>query len=209
MADPKPKDDSNIFQQAANQSYIEGKIPRLKQVHEHDKNITKDGVLELNTLEAGDQVTLDFYPTKTDPEPEPMILVVKKVNETSIKAIASGGPKKWVDVEVGLGHSTFGGSIAKAGVLEVGLYPEFHYFDAELKKMEQSKIAEIYSEHGLVYVRGIRFDQDFFDYRKDLKLNTREKQIKYMQNDERLGMNVLNAEALASFKVEKPIKVSG
>jgi len=208
MSDPKPQDDTNIFQHAAREKYLEDKIPRLKQVHEHDKNLTKDGVLELNTLEVGDQVTLDFYPTKNDPEPEQMTLVVKKVNETSIKAIASGGPKNWVDVEVGLGHSTFGGSMAKAGVLEVGLYPEFHYFDPEFKKEEQRKIEEIYSEHGLVYIRGIKFDQDFFDFRKDLKLDTKEKQIEYMQNDDRLGRNVLNAEALAAFKVDKPIQVS-
>lgn len=208
MSDPKLQDDKNIFQEAARERYFEDGIPRLKQIHEHNKNLTKDGVLELNTLEVGDRVTLDFYPTKNDPEPEQMTLVVKKVNETSIKAIASGGPKNWVDVEVGLGHSTYGGSTAKIGVLEVGLYPEFHYFDPEFKKEEQGKIREIYSEHGLVYIRGIKFDQDFFNSRKDLGLDTKEKQIEYMQNDDRLGRNVLNAEVLASFKVEKPIQVT-
>ena len=196
------------FEEAAKRKYYEDIMPRMKQVHEHDEDKTEGGDLELKKLKKGDEVTMEFYPSEKDLEPEKMRVVVTDVGERSIRALASGGPLKWVDKEVGINGSVFapGGSMMRLGMLEIGLYPEFGYFDDEKFDKAAKKIREAYEKEHAVTIFGNRFDDKYFDeYRTDLTLPTTRERADWLAGAHKiLGRGVLSDLKLANFKVEQP-----
>ncbi len=204
---PSETSAGDIFDEITRRQHFEDMVPRMREVHEHDRNKTEGGTLTLNTLRPGEEVRLEFYPTAEEPDPDPVILQVTKVGENSIKALASGGLLKWEDKEVGVGHSAFSpfGSMARFGVLEVGLYPELNYHDQEKVNAAEKQIAEIWKDGHFVFINGIRFDDKYFDeYRTDLNIPTAKERVHWLAENNHFGNAKLIPGKLADFRVEKP-----
>lgn len=199
--------EQNPFNEAAKRAHYEAIIPRLKDIHAHDDNLKPEDVLKLGECEVGQEITLEFYPSQFEPEIKPIRLVVTGVGENSIDGLASGGPKDWVDKKVGIGCSTivWEGSMARPGVIEPGLYPEFHYMDEEKRAKDIALLKEIYTKQHSVFINGIKFDDKYFDeYRTDLSLPTTEERINWLVQIHGFGRSKCTPGELATWKVEEP-----
>lgn len=195
------------FNNLINKQHYEDVMPFMKSINDHEEYSDPKNTLELKTLKPGQELTLEFYPSPENPEPEPIIINITEVVSSHIKGIARGGPEKWEAMEVGLGLSTFAdsGSLAKGGVVEPGLYPELHFTDEKLKAEQAELIRKIYSENHLIFIQGARIDDKYFDeYRTDLNVPTTEDRINWMMDLAHIGHRAYTPGMLADWKVEIP-----
>jgi hypothetical protein len=210
MGDQEDTGVGEAFEQLVQDKRGEKMVPGLEQWGEHDRLGDPESRLELNTLKIGDELTLEFYPSSKEPEPEPIIIDIQEVGKTSIKGLARGGLEKWEDLEILVIGSTVHphSTMMRVGVIEPGLCPELHFTDEALKEEQTAKLKEIYIADRAVRIHGNLFDDAYFDeYRTDLDLPTTEERVNWLASVHNLGHRVSRPGELADYKVESPQKV--